>query len=104
MSTEVTLANDPLKFFASQKKAREEEFAAQKEALSKLSDEELIAKKHGQVESSEIHVIAVQLLHERQKAREKKPHWSAIWGFWIAVFVGCAACIGAGFTILAYYK
>lgn len=90
------MATEPLEFLAARKKAREEEVAAQKEALSKLSDEELIAKRHGQVENSEIHVIAVQLLHERQKAREKeaqetllaaikKPHWSTTPSFWLLV-------------------
>lgn len=82
------------------------EIAEWKERYSAYCDEQLIAEKHQWVENSEMHIAAVQLLHERQKAREeanharllaeiKRPHWSTTPAFWVSVIAMVAACIAA---------
>jgi hypothetical protein len=67
-----------------------------KARYSDYSDEQLIAEKHQWVESAEMHIAAVQLLHERQKVREeashakllseiRHPHWSVTPSFYLLV-------------------
>jgi len=53
-----------------------------------------------------MHIAAVQLIHERQQAKEKanhvellaeikRPHWSVTPLFWVSVLAAVAACIAA---------
>ncbi|MDP1682071.1 MAG: hypothetical protein Q8L39_09900 [Burkholderiales bacterium] len=86
-----------------------EDIAHWKNHYSSLSDEEVIAAKHQWIESSEMHIAAVQLLHERQKEREnskhaeilseiKRPHWSVTPSFYLLVlsaFLAAAALLVA---------
>jgi ferric-dicitrate binding protein FerR (iron transport regulator) len=49
-----------------------EEIANWKTHYADYSDEQLIAAKHQWVESSEMHIAAVQILHERQQLAQQK--------------------------------
>lgn len=48
------------------------EISEWKERYSTYSDEQLIAEKYQWVENSEMHIAAVQLLHERQQLTQQK--------------------------------
>lgn len=91
-----------------------------KQELSVKSDTELISikieggdKLHRDNDLYNKHLVATQLLHERQLERAennhiellaeiRKPHWSVTPGFLVGIIAMVAACIAAYYSYLAF--
>ena len=77
-----------------------------KNHFSSFSDADLMTYVNSGVNNPDIYKVAMQVLHERQQAREnllhaelltemRKPHWSITPSFLVGVIAMIAACIAA---------